>query len=711
MDLHQTPNVNVDEGMGIRFGAAYYAEYQPCERTKEDLDLMQRAGFSVIRVGESVWSTWEPREGRYDLEWLAPVLDAAQERGIGVVIGTPTYAVPPWLRRKYPETAAHHRTGQPIAYGGRQDADFTHPAFRHLAGRLVEKIVDRYAGHPAVIGWQVDNEPGVELLHNPAVFHGFVEHLREQYGDVATLSERWGLVYWSHRISDWSELWAPDGNTTPSYDLAWRRYQAGLTADFIGWQADLVRSLARPDQFVTTCIDLGRRAMDEEAVGRRLDVASTNIYFAMQDGLRHPAPSDLSSAGRPNWIRWAGAWYPYLKADLSYGVRRERFLVTETHAESIGDAHANFPAYDGQWRQAAWALVARGAGMIEYWHWHTLHFGRETYWGGVLGHSLEPGRCYAELARTGAELRRLGPALDSLEPEADVAILYSPQSKWALAFQPPIAEGPDGEPDAGAYDRVVAALHRGLFDAGLQAAIVDPRRLETDPAALAARWPVLLVPALYIASDELLDLLAEYARHGGHLVLTFRSGYADEEARPRSAVMPGVLREAVGAHYLEYTNLAEPVRLSGLDGEATAWADALVPDTASVLAGYEHPHLKRWAAVTTNQHGAGRVTYVGTLPDARLAEDLARWLRGTSLPKDHWAERPASVTVTGARDRSGRGLRFVSNWSWEPVTVPVPTAVRDLLSDTDIDAGCELLLGPWDVRVLAERPPAAGDRR
>ena len=231
---------------GVRFGAAYYAEYQPYDRLTTDLDLMVDAKINMIRVGESVWSTWEPREGQFDLDWLAPVLDDAHQRGIAAIIGTPTYAVPPWLRRTYPETTARSATGVEIPYGARQDVDYSHPGFRHLAERLIRKIVERYRDHPAVIGWQVDNEPGLKLFYNHAVFQGFLEFLRKRYGDVDSLNTRWGLTYWSHRLCDWADLWPPDGNTTPSYDLAWRRYQAELTHDFIAWQAELVRGLVPP---------------------------------------------------------------------------------------------------------------------------------------------------------------------------------------------------------------------------------------------------------------------------------------------------------------------------------------------------------------------------------------------------------------------------------------------------------------------------------
>jgi beta-galactosidase len=694
----------------VLFGAAYYHEYQPTPRLAADLDLMAVAGFTMIRVGESVWSTWEPAEGDFHLDWLAPVLDAAQARGISVIIGTPTYAVPPWLRQRYPETAAHRRTGQPIPYGGRQDADFTHPAFRWLAERVVAKIVERYAAHPAVIGWQVDNEPGNELLHNPAVFSRFVDRLRRTYGDVATLNREWGLTYWSHRLDDWSQLWTPDGNTVPSYDLAWRRYQAELTSEYIEWQVALVRRYARPDQFVTTCLSLGRPALDPVALGRTLDVAAINAYYPAQDALTLPRPPEPLVGGRPEWLPDTGLWGVYLLADTAYGVLGAPFLVTETNAGSIGEAQANFPAYDGQWRQVAWALIARGARTVEYWNWHTLHFGHETYWGGVLGHSLTPGRCYRELSAVGAEITAAQPHLAGLTPEAEVALLVDPASRWALQFQPPIAVPGRTAPDHAAYDRIVGAFYRAIFDAGISMAILDPRQLDTDPAALARRWPVLVVPAYYIATDATLALLRDYAGNGGHLVIGPRTGYADPEARPRIAVMPGVLAEPAGVHYTEYSNLAVPLPVTGHGGfdpdggQATAWADGLEVDDATVLARYRHPHFGQWPAITTRVAGAGRVTHVGTLPDPTLGAALGRWIGSVSLPPRPWPDRPATVHITSAHNGRGDRIWFISNWSFEPTEVSVPAPVRNLVSGATSAVGDDLALGAWDVRVLLAQP-------
>ena len=705
----------------VLFGAAYYTEYQPVPRLHEDLDLMRDASLSVIRVGESVWSTWEPRDGVFDLDWLAPVLDGAHDRGIDVVVGTPTYAVPPWLRRRHPEIAAQRRTGEAIPYGHRQDADYSHPTFRWYAERVVRAIVGRYADHPAVIGYQVDNEPGMEILHNPHLFAGFVQRLQARYGDVDALNEAWGLTFWSHRLSDWADLWVPDGNTVQGYDLAWRRYQADVTSEFIHWQAELVRSLARPEQFVMTCLAMGRPAQDLVDLTAGLDVTAVNVYYRMQEYFAVPPPPPSVLPPEPEGFAPPGGGSSVtMQADLAYGLRDERFFVTETNATSIGYSESTLPAYDGQWRQAAWAMVARGARMIEYWHWHTNHYGHETFWGGVLGHSLAPGRPYREIAQLGHEFATAGGALDVLVPDVDVTVLWNHESQWALQFHPPFAAADGVTPQPRAHDVIVQRWCRALFETGQQVAFRTPAQLAASVgegvARLVRERPVIVVPALYVADDESLELLAAYAEAGGHLVLGFRPGYADPEGRPRVAVQPGPLRKVAGVAYTEFSNLVAPlpVLADGADAlepgsAATLWADGLEPEGAKVLLRYDHPHFGRWAAATTHAAGNGRVTYVGTLPDPALARSLARHLAPASRTSDRWRQDlPPSVTVHGATARAGR-LRFVHNWSWQTAHVPLPVAATDLLSGSALDAGEHLTLAPWDVRVLVERDGSGRD--
>jgi beta-galactosidase len=691
----------------VLFGAAYYHEYQPAPRLDEDFRLMAEAGFSVIRVGESVWSTWEPDDGVFDLDWLQPVLDHAQQHGIAVVLGTPTYAVPMWLARRYPEINVERSTGRPMGWGARQEIDYSHPAFRFHAERVIRKIVARYAEHPAVIGYQVDNEPGNEIIHNRGVFQRFVDHLRRTYGTVEALNEAWGLTYWSHRLSTWADLWTPDANAQPQYDLAWRRFQAELTTEFIAWQAGIVREYARPDQFITTCISYERPTVADEALTRALDVTAGNPYYRMQDGLALPDDTRADQA----WTT-TGVWSLYATGDRMYASKQAPFLVTETNAQAIGTPWSNEPAYDGQWRQAAWALVSRGANMIEYWHWHTLHAGTETYWGGILPHSQEPGRVYRELAALGAEFAAAGDRVTGLVPDRDVMILFSNDSKWAQQEYPSLSR--DGrEPDRRSFQTVTDAFARGAFDAGLQGGRVHPCQLAaTTPQEYAARHPVLVAAAFTIAGDDELRWLEQYAAAGGHLVVGIRTGYEDEEGRARLQRKPALLAEAAGVWYDEFSNLAAPIAVTPGDGfdlpadaAATRWADGLQAQDAQVLAGYAHPHFRQFAAVTTRVHGAGRITQVGTVPNPALARALMSWVvehAPGSPPLGSWRPATPTQTVTSATNRHGQKVRFVHNWSWEPSTFPLPAPVVDAVTGAETAAGTDLELGAWDVRVLIE---------
>ena len=384
------------------------------------------------------------------------------------------------------------------------------------------------------------------------MFQGFLDYLRDRYGDVETLNQRWGLTYWSHRLSDWADLWTPDGNTTPSYDLAWRRYQAQLTHDYIGWQAELVRGLVPDDQFVTTCVALGQVGLDIAKVGEPLDVVGTNVYYATQDGLE--LPGDRTSC-RPGCTRssWRGAARPgcTCRPTSPEGPGQQPFLVTETNASSIGGSADNFPSYRGQLRQVVWSLVARGARLVEYWHWHSLHYGAETYWGGILGHSLEPGRIYYELAAVGAELQRRRSCIgDAAGPQ---------RRRRPGVGREPLGDGVHGaaagrlgtgwatrSPTSGSSPPSTAGCSTPVWRS-----TSSPR---TSCRPTSASWygagRCWSSRASTSPTTRTLELLRDYAEAGGHLVLTPRTGYADEEAVVRHEVMPGVLREAAGVQLL-----------------------------------------------------------------------------------------------------------------------------------------------------------------
>ena len=688
------------------YGACYYHEYNQVPRLDKDFELMQEGGLSVLRVGESVWSLWEPSDGEFNLEWLEPILDKAQKQGISIIIGTPTYAIPPWLASKHPELIAQRKAGQPIAYGHRQNVDYSNPLFLTYAERIIRKIVERYKEHPSIIGWQVDNEPGLELFHNSHAFTEFKEYVKAKYKTIDKLNHEWGLVYWSHQISDWNDIWLPEGNTDPTYDLDWRTFQAGLTTTYIGWQADIVRSIVPKKHFVTTCIDLGRAGSDDNEIAKRLDLTSVNVYYSPQDGLMHPQPEKIQG-GTPWTARQSGPGIVYLLANIARGLKQENFLVTETNATMLGHPPNSgmFPPYPGQLQQVAVALISRGAEMVEYWHWHTIPFGHESYWGGILGHNLQPERTFESFKEISATLAKLGPKALGLTPVSEVAMLISAQSRWAMEFQPALRTEATGAPlgDKESYRKFLNTFSDLFFSSDLHVQFFSSDQLPDDPAELVRKHPIFCIPGYYIADEKVLKYAVEYARAGGHLVITPRTGYANPKGTINTDVMPGVLREALGVHYNEFSHLTLELPVHGFEqsgGMATQWVDSLIVDDAQVLATYEHPFFKTFPAVTTKDFGKGRATYIGTLPNYELSKGISQWIRSTIASHDRPTSKSAAVTTNSASNSQGKELHFIFNWGWESVKVNVPFTAKSAISDIEINSNNSIEIGPWSFEVI-----------
>lgn len=702
----------------VLFGAAFYEEYQPSERLEEDVRQMKNAGFSVVRVGEGSWSHWEPEDGMFSLDWLEPILDELHGAGVSAIVGLPTFAIPMWMARKYPEVAMADRDGRRRPFGGREEHSLSHPVFRYYASRVTRAIVERYADHPAVIGWQLHNEPGLHLNYSPDEFEGFKDWLRRRYGSVERLNAQWGLTYWSHELSTWDDLWEPNDNRQPQYDIEWRRYQAGLTDELLAWQRREIDALRRPEQFVTVNYALGRAALDEARSVKHVNVPGVDLYFTMQDALLMHAPSTETPA-----ISSFGPWGLSLKADRSYGLKHEPFQVLETDGGPIGGAADNIPGYDGQWRQAAWQFIARGASLIEYWHWQQLHYGTETYWGGILPHDRIPGRVYEQISALGRELHELGDAVSGLRPDCDMALLYSPESRWALEYEPHTSvDATDAHVarNPRSYDSIVEAFYRGAFMAGLQVDVVYDAQLEQgerfeDAAAFAKRRPVLVCAGQYVASDALLQWLRDYVNAGGCLVLGPRSLYADPLARARTEVKPSGLCDLSGVTYQEFSNLSHPLPVGPVDREAELpddaamvdWIDCLrVNDTegAETIMRSDHPFFGRFPMVTLSRHGRGGVWTVAGVPNEALASSVFGMIRDRSLsdsPSRRWIGLGKSVSHCSGVNQHGDRLHFLFNWGWNHAECDLPLPCERLDGDVRASSG-HVHLGSWDVAVLRE---------
>jgi beta-galactosidase len=662
----------------VLYGAAYYTEYMPYDRLDEDVRLMHEAGISVVRLGESSWGLWEPQDGRFEYAWMDRVIDRMQKAGIKVILGTPTYSIPAWLYKEHPEIVITRFGGQTITFGYRQNADLMNATYRLYCERVIRKLLEHYKNNPAVIGWQIDNETSSGAAANRDVQDGFVSYLRKKFGSVDELNKDWGLNYWGQRLNDWSEIPPEEGIINPGWKLEWQRYQQWMTTDFLAWQANIVNEYKRPDQFITHDLAGPPRAeVNEHDIALSMDIMAVNPYHGTQDKF-----DGLGST---------------MQGDYTRSLKQTNYLVTETNAQTIGwDSKEQFPPYDGQLRLDVYTHLSSGANMVEYWHWHSLHYGQETYWKGVLSHDLEPGRAYAEVSRTAHELQRIGPDIVDLKHSNKVAILYSSDSYYGIEFMK--------FSDKVNYQTMLGQMYDTLYRLNCGVDFVFPESTNL------ADYKVIVVPPLYVVSDEVLNRLAEYVRRGGNLVMAFKSGFTNEYDTVRWSMVPGPLRKAAGFHYQEFSNLSKPLALrddpfkTGADNKVSTWAEMLVLEGAQPLAFYDHPFFGKYPAITQNHFGSGTLTYEGTvLSDTLQAKVLFNVLQMAGLTGPD-QELPTPVRVKHGMNRSGKGIHYYLNYSSEPQTFKYsykPGA--DLLSKTAVTPAQSLTLKPWDLVIIEEK--------
>ncbi|MFZ1007572.1 MAG: beta-galactosidase trimerization domain-containing protein, partial [Candidatus Sulfotelmatobacter sp.] len=546
-----------------------------------------------------------------------------------------------------------------------------------------------YKGNPTVIGWQLDNETSSYNATNPDAFIGFQHYLEKKFVTPEALSKAWFLNYWGENLHTWEDLPIRDGAQSTGYKLEWTRWSQMRVTGFLHWQAALVRECASPSQFVTT--DFGgmmRHDVNEEAIASFLDIPADNIYHATQD---HYDGSQQSIQG-----------------DFTRSVAHGNFLVTETNAQTIGWSSAyQYPPYDGQMREDVYTHLANGANMVEYWHWASIAANQETYWKGVLSHDLEPNRPYAEVSRTAHELEKIGPHLVGLQIRNQVAILWSRDSANAIGFMPFTSNASlPWEPGKATadYDSLLKQMHKSLYDLNVGSDFVFPETADFS------QYKLLIVPALYIADDALLEKISTYVKDGGHVVMTFKSGFANENSAVRWVRAPGPLRDAAGFSYQEFSNLEKPLALKddpfhvGAANLVSYWSEFLMPDHAKVIAAYDHPFFGKWPAITENQFGAGTLLYEGTY----LSDPLQTAVLKSELEKIGIGgldeQLPTAVHVQHGVNRLGKRLHYYFNYSAAEVKFGYAYGPgTNLLDGKTVANAAQVTLSPWDLAIVEEQ--------
>ncbi len=651
------------------FGLAYYPEHWPEERWPIDAKMMQEAYVNGVRMGEFAWSKIEPRRGQYDFGWLDRAVDLLARHGIKTMMCTFSRNPPPWLYHQYPEIRNVRADGQMSNFGHRYTICHNNPTFIELSQQIDRRMIEHYAGNPNVIAWHIDNEIGSGNTCYCDVCHRkFIQYLRDKYGTIENLNEKWGSHFWSFAFSDFEEVPLPTGVSMayPSLALEYARFQSHVNAEFAKWRYDLMKEL-HPQAWVTTNFQSSRAThTDIFEMGQYTDIYGTNFY---------PTHN------------------PEFALDYCRGARGELVILEQRS----GAPHWRPGTPPGWMRLWTYSSIAHGASGINYFRWRTARWGHEEYWHGVLPHSGQANRRYAELKQIGEELERLAPVIASTRPAAKTAIVMSYESRWALAAvsSTQVLSNIFGIDELDVHEEA-KAYHTALMDHNVTTDALDPREdLST--------YRLVIAPRLYIVDQKAAENLRRYVENGGILCLTPRSGVADEYNVIFEQPSPGPLAKAAGIEIHDYTTLENPVALQATsDGPSKAtegliWADEINLAGAQTASNFQSGWLSGMPAITTHKYGKGQVVYVGTLLRGEHLHAFIAWLI------DQARITPNLRTPGGVRayERQSETIRllFLLNFSEEQQTIQLDGVWKDLITQTEVS---ETHLQPTGVAVLQQ---------
>jgi beta-galactosidase len=588
----------------IWYGGDYNPEQWPRDVWDEDVRLMQRGGISLATVGVFSWARLEPRPGEYDFEWLDDVLDRLHAGGIRVDLATATASPPPWLARRHPEMLPVTESGVRLEVASRQHYCPSSPVYREHARRLVERIVERYAGHPALQLWHVNNEYGCHVSHcycevSAAAFRSWLE---ARYGSVEELNRAWGTAFWSQRYDSFEEVEPPRAAPTfrnPTQLLDFDRFSSDELLACYQAEVEVIR--AASDVPITTNFMGFFKPVDYWRWAQHVDIVSDDTY---------PDPADPRSPAHAAMVR-----------DLMRSLRGgQPWLLMEQSPSAVNWRAHNAAKAPGQMRAWSFQSVARGADGILFFQWRQSEAGSEKFHSGMVPHGGTDTRVWREVEQLGGELQRLSGSdvgLQGSRVVADVAIALDWESWWAIE-QP-------ASPTTVPYLEVLLAWHRALSALGL---VVDFVRAEADLSA----YRVVVAPSHLVATDAQLENLARFAESGGTLVAGFGTAITDEHLHVRLGGYLGErLRQTLGVWIEEFAPPAPPnlrnttgmtaplVPIEGdlVGGPATGsiWSEFVRTDDAETLVTFTEGPLAGWPAVTRRAVGGGTAWYVATLPD------------------------------------------------------------------------------------------------
>ncbi|MEV4349487.1 beta-galactosidase [Actinoplanes sp. NPDC049596] len=642
----------------ITLGCDYNPEQWPAEVWAEDAALMRAAGINLVAVNIFGWSDLEPRAGEYDFKQLDRIVELLHQNDIRINLGTATASPPPWLAARHPEILPMAADGTRRYPGGRQAWCPSSPVFREHALALVEQVAQRYGGHPALALWHVSNELGCHnaLCYCDASAQRFRAWLTDRYETVEALNAAWGTSFWSQRYGAWSEVLPPRAALSlrnPAQMLDFHRFSSDELLGHYEAEAAVLRRHSSVPVTTNFMVTAHIRNMDYWRWAPWMDVIANDHY--LDHRLGHPA-AELSFA-----------------ADLTRGLAGGRpWMLMEQSTGAVNWQPVNLAKAPGEMLRNTLTHVARGADAVCFFQWRASAQGSEKFHSALLPHAGTDTEQWREVLELSSTVEKLAEVAGSTV-RTDTAVIFSWEAWWAAEQE--------GRPSTAVnYLDQVHAVHGGLRDLGVTADVISP---DGDLSA----YSLVVVPCLYLVTDEQAAALTKHVERGGRLLVTFFSGIADGDDRIRPGGYPGAFRDLLGVTAEEFVPLTPGTTVT-LDngGRAGLWTERLRTTTAKTEARYVDGPLPGVPAITRNGNA---------------------WYIATALDPD--AMRAVLKEITGAQETEGEVVRrqsddhtyvFVINHGEHEIEHEVTGC--DLITGDEVRG--RLRVPPGGVRVVREEP-------
>lgn len=572
----------------LHFGGDYNPEQWPKEVWREDITLMQKAGVNLVSLGIFAWANIEPRDGEYQFEWLDEVLGLLHEGGISVDLATATASPPAWLTKAHDDVAAINFDGVQLAHGARQHYCAASPSYRTKAAALVEQIASRYASHPSVVMWHVNNE---YACHAPLCYCKnsrleFVRWLKEKYGSLDELNQAWGTDFWSQRYHDWDEIGVPkrtaDGtHPNPGQQLDFRRFSSDLTLELFKMERDIIRKHDAVHPITTNFMTMRfTHVLDYWKWAREVDFVSTDHYLEQADPLNH---IDLAQ-----------------QADITRGFASGKpWLLMEHSTSAVNWQQRNYAKSAGQELRNSASFVARGSQGVMYFQWRQSQAGSERFHSAMVPHAGADSRVFREVSELGAWLAKHSDVAHATTNRAEVAMVYDYEQWWALMQ----ANLPTQDLN---YPDTVAKWYRAFWENGVRVDFIAPgSSLET-----LQQYKLVLMPLMHMMSEEEERVTHDYVERGGNLVMSYFSNVADRSLRVKLGGYGGTLvQHLAGVRVEEFYPLRSAQATLTNGWKITLWTELSKNISAKVIAKFAQGGVDGSPAITVKRHGDARVWY------------------------------------------------------------------------------------------------------